>query len=236
MRFALAICCISLVALTCTGCLASKKYEELARKYNSIAMEFNDKAKGRDGIWKGEYLGIESECYDDHRPVHYYQFQGLMEGEERTLHFILPVDDYKKAYAVEWRKIESPNAQPAWLVLAENRSKEELEKIAKDIQEQCPQVAKPNILYLKLYLVAYGWFRISMDPETASDVKRHDKENEWQGQVIVTWRARSGIMQLLRFAYSNAVALAYVPVDAALLVTSPVWCPMLILCLRNPKW
>ncbi|MCQ2397120.1 MAG: hypothetical protein MJ106_05435, partial [Lentisphaeria bacterium] len=103
--------------------------------YDSVEKEFNAKAKGSDAIWKGEYFGIKKDSRYDNRSMHHYQFQGLLEGEERTLHFILPVDDYYCAYAAEGERIESPSAQPAWLVLAENHSKEELEKIAKDIQE-----------------------------------------------------------------------------------------------------
>lgn len=237
MRFVLALCSISLVALTCAGCLASSKYQDMTWNYNSAEKEFSEKTKKQDAIWKGEYLGIKKDSpKHNNRSVYHYQFQGLLEGEERTLHFILPLDSCYGTYAAEGERIESPSAQPAWLVLAENHSKEELEKIAQDIQKQCPLAAHANILYLNLRLGGHDEFHISMTPEMANNWQNHRIGNEWDGYFLVSWKSRSRIMHALRYAYANAVALMYVPADVALAVTSPVWVPLLVLAMANQKW
>lgn len=240
MQFVLTICGISILAVACTGCLAAAKYRDMTCNLECCEeQEFNDKSlNSKEAIWKGEYLGIKKYSKNRDQLAYHYQFSGLLEGEERTLHFILPIHEYYGAYAIEADRIESPSAQPAWLLLTEDHSPEEINEKAKEIQAQIPLVTNPNILYINLRLNPDGYddFFITMNPDMVDKWDNSRTGNEWRGGFRVSWKVRSRIMNALRYAGAHAVALMYVPVDVALVVTSPVWGPLLIYGLANARW
>lgn len=200
-----------IVSTICNGCMAGAMFKHIVIDPDEPGPEFKDYQAEEYFTYprqlRGEYLGIK---IINNKNFHHYQYDGILNGEGRTIHVYISADGYGEAFAYEDDKVILSDAMPAYLIF--------------------------NLHASHPYNFAYMWESIPLSsgdkkyPQILCGITIEDHkkilifkpedfcktgiENKiWEGKLSVDRKTRSKVMLWIRPLYGLPVAVLCIPVD-----------------------
>ena len=195
-------------------------YCRLAISPNAQRKEYSAEMKG----WEkyptpllGDYLGIEE--HDGYMMKH-YQFAGILEGKDRTIHILLSDTDCKKSFGYEGTKIFSEEAKPAWLIMNTHPNyPDDFLAEVKEIQKSSTHTSSTPML--GGFVTTYAELCI-FDIHDSIQAGGDGTAPYWFLPINLDWQVRSKPMRWIRHVYALPLAILCLPVDVAMWVYTPI--------------
>ena len=168
-------------------------------------------------VIQGEYLGEQE---DNGFLMNHYQFAGLLEGSDRTVHIYLSATGYDKAFGLEGDRTVSNESKPAWLIINTHpNSPKEFLPLVNDIQRRLSPMETG--LILGGFVTTYGELCVFNVQDSLIMAAGSIPTPKWDVPVSVDWRVRNEAMRWLRPVYAIPAAILSLPVDAVMWVYTP---------------
>ncbi len=218
LLFSVLLCVLSMTS----GCLATSVFHHLAIAPNHKKHEFSNRGPA-EARWmttpvalQGDFLGTEE---NDGILMNHYQFAGLLEGKDRTVHVFLSATGHDKAFAYEGDRVVSNESKPAWLIINTHpNSPKDSAPLVKDIERRMSPMASGPIL--GGFVTTYGELCI-FNVLDSLNMDTNGRTPDWDVPVSVEWRVRSKAMSWIRPVYAIPAAILCLPVDVVMWVYTP---------------